>query len=54
MFKKGLTVLVGEFASTHPDGCNWISIDAVDIITQCKLKNIGYLGKLKRFGLNPR
>jgi hypothetical protein len=44
-----LTVIVGEFASTHPEGCDWIDIDAVDIITQCKLKNIGYLGKILFF-----
>ncbi len=43
---KGLTVIVGEFAETCPDGCNWVNIDVVNILTQCKTKNIGYLGKI--------
>jgi hypothetical protein len=29
---KGLTVIIGEFASTHPEGCNWIDIDAWEIL----------------------
>jgi hypothetical protein len=43
---QGLTVIVGEFAATSPDGCNWVNIDVVNILTECKTKNIGYLGKI--------
>jgi hypothetical protein len=39
-----LTIVVGEFAKEHPEGCNWVEIDAWEIMRQCKWKNIGYLG----------
>ncbi len=29
---KGLTVMVGEFADQHPEGCNWVQIDAIEIM----------------------
>jgi len=29
---KGLTVMVGEFADQHPEGCNWVQVDAVEIM----------------------
>ena len=41
---QGLTIVVGEFAKEHPEGCNWVEIDAWEIMRQCKWKNIGYLG----------
>jgi len=42
--QKGLTVMVGEFALEHPEGCSWVEIDAFEIMRQCKWKNIGYIG----------
>jgi len=39
-----LTIVVGEFALEHPDGCHWEEIDGWEIMRQCKWKNIGYLG----------
>jgi hypothetical protein len=42
--QKGLTVIVGEFAETHPEGCNWIAIDIWEIMRQCKWKSMGYIG----------
>ena len=42
--QKGLTVIVGEFAQSHPDGCQWVDIDCWEIMRQCKWKSVGYLG----------
>ena len=28
--QKGLTVIVGEFAESHPEGCQWVCYELTD------------------------